>query len=620
MDAQQDDCAVDRDGRDGCVGRDGSGDDAQPDATGDRDGCGGRDGSDEAIVNVPDIDTADRDGCVECVRRDESGDGTQADDPNRVGCAECVGRDGSVEATTHTKSDYPTPPVLNGPRRIIYWDEEEDATDNYRMLGDALAAVGDVYRAPPHASGLTVASADPRMPPVTVKTGKRLAAVITDRIRVRVRKEGRDKGSRIPGAHLDGVLLSEVFLQRFRPIDAVVKTPYYLPDFTLAGPGYHNYGPGHRVIYAGPVPTVAEGMDAINAFLNIMQWATLADRTNAVAAALTVMLRRFWPGAKPIILASATKSQAGKDTVLAFAAGATPRKSISYQRTDWPLEQAIVAALSKNPDVGMLVVENARLGQGERFIASGCLERMATATELCLHSTKEKETYQRPNDLVLGISTNFSTVSEDLANRGLPIHLAPIGDIHNRVSPVGNPQYQYLPAYRDQLQAELLGFVARWVAAGRPLDTSVRHPMTEWAQTVGGILQVAGLPDFLANYGMRKVADDPLRRAIGLAGAARPGEWLRPGEWARVAVQLGLAKDIVPDGERDTDAGRERGIGVVFSAHRDETFHAETDAAIVKMRLEKRRCRWEPGAEAETRYRFVVTAQESLPEDPSPAP
>jgi hypothetical protein len=42
---------------------------------------------------------------------------------------------------------------------------------------------------------------------------------------------------------------------------------------------------------------VIDGTKAIDAFLDVMAFASNADRTNAVALALTVLLRNFWPGA-----------------------------------------------------------------------------------------------------------------------------------------------------------------------------------------------------------------------------------------------------------------------------------------------------------------------------------
>ena len=40
-----------------------------------------------------------------------------------------------------------------------------------------------------------------------------------------------------------------------------------------------------------------------------MEFATNADRTNAVALALTVMLRYLWPGAKPIGIVTSTSGK-----------------------------------------------------------------------------------------------------------------------------------------------------------------------------------------------------------------------------------------------------------------------------------------------------------------------
>ena len=92
-----------------------------------------------------------------------------------------------------------------------------------------------------------------------------------------------------------------------------------------------------------------------------MEWESNADRTNAVAAALTVVLRNHFPGGKPIFCVTANKSHAGKDTVIAFATGDAGSVSVSYQQTNWALERSVVGVLKTNPDTAVVVVENARL-------------------------------------------------------------------------------------------------------------------------------------------------------------------------------------------------------------------------------------------------------------------
>ena len=47
-----------------------------------------------------------------------------------------------------------------------------------------------------------------------------------------------------------------------------------------------------------------------------------------------------------------------------FAAGTTRQVSISYDATDWALKQSFVAALQREPGVGLVDVENARLDRG----------------------------------------------------------------------------------------------------------------------------------------------------------------------------------------------------------------------------------------------------------------
>ena len=75
------------------------------------------------------------------------------------------------------------------------------------------------------------------------------------------------------------------------------------------------------------------------------------------------------------------------------------------------------------------------------------------------------------------------------------------------------------------------------------------------------------------------------------------------GEWAKLAVDLGLEKAVVPAADQGTDAGRTRGIGVVLSNHREESLVVETDTGIVTLRLEKQRRRW-GGGDPQIRYQF----------------
>ncbi len=490
----------------------------------------------------------------------------------------------------------------------FHWHDDKVARLNYTALGRRLAQAGDLFRNPQDGSGLI------RLLPggshVKIVKGSDLWPVIADRMRVRVVKAGKLKGNRINAGDLNAVLKCEWFLSQFTPVDRVTAVPLYLPDFTLTKPGYNDGGVGSRLFYVGEKAVIADGMAVINSFLDVMAFATNADRTNAVAAALTVTLHNFWPGGKPIILATATKSHAGKDTVILFASGVHKSVSISYQPTDWAVERSFVGAVKTCHDAAVIVVENART-ERNKFIASAYLERFATDPVPLLFSTGTGQPVRVRNDFVLAISTNFGTVSEDILNRALPIHLNPTGNIADRDPLIGNPKLEFLPANEEKIAAELRGMIERWTAAGRPLDTGVHHPFGPWAKTVGGILKVNGFTDFLTNYGARKTADDPLRRALGILGSTHPDEWLTPSEWVPRIVELGLVKLIIPVADQGSEAGRRRGVGVVFSNHQEETLQADTEDELqVTLILEKLRGR--NGGEGRIRYQFKLIKAEQI--------
>lgn len=525
-----------------------------------------------------------------------------------------------------TKSIPPRPPVANGTpaaeaalppaaeappalsvlgKPEAVWDEDADPSSNFAALGRALAAAGELFAAADGGALVEVLDLHGGLAR-TVQNGRQLAPVIADRLRVRVVRGGKARGNAVPARHLAVMLGSEAFRQQFPVVDEVLTRPAYLPDFSLTRPGYNDGGPGRRILYLGPPPRVSTSLRYTSPFLGVMEFASPADRANAVAAALTVLLRHHWPGAKPVPLVTSTKSHGGKNTVLDFGCGTTRAASVSYEANDWAVQWHFVAALRHDPGVGVVIIDNARLGQAGRPLSSAFVERWVTDPEPLLSRTGAKRLVRRRNDVVVAVTTNFGAVSSDLMNRALPIRLAPHGNVADRASPIGNPREEYLPAHREQIEAELRGMIERWKARGKPRDAGARHPFTAWARTVGGILLANGIRDFLGNYSLRRTVDDPVRFALGEMGAQRPGEWLPAGDWAGLAVRLGFAKTLFAERDRATDEARERGMRTVLDNHREETFEVERDGGRLTLRLERRRDRFGPGAEVSTRFAFTL--------------
>ena len=270
-----------------------------------------------------------------------------------------------------------------------------------------------------------------------------------------------------------------------------------------------------------------------------------------------------------------------------------------------------------DPEIGVVVFDNVRCDSSGRshFIRSTFIESFVTSPEVTLASPSAGEPIHLENRYAVTINTNDGKFSPDLMNRGLLIHMAPRGNVHEQETPIGNPKLDFLPTHRDQIEAELRGMIERWKAAGRPLDEGVRHSMTPWARTIGGILKVNGFMDFLGNSRTRRSADDPTQEALAILGVAKPGKALPPSEWAKIVVSEGLIKTLLPPNERDTDKSQTRAIGVVLKKNLDVTFLGHTDTKLYQFRLEGGNRRWVKGKNPHVRYVFTVLKEEPLPED-----
>jgi hypothetical protein len=343
--------------------------------------------------------------------------------------------------------------TTQGEDDVFVWRVEDGARRNYDRLGAELAARGaPLYRNQTDGHGLLLAPPGGKARLITRAT--QLAPVLVDLLPLEVRKEGKAVGEFPAAAALNAMLCSEQFLRHFLAVDRVAPTPVYGKDFSLLRPGYNDGGPGARVLYLGPEPRVEASTETVNRFLDVMHFAGNADRTNAVAAALTVLLRDHWPGSKPAVVITATRSHAGKGTVAEFIRGAVGKADILYEGVDWPLQHQFQKQLRADPDIGLVYLDNVRLdsaGGRPRFIRSAFVEGFVTTPAHTLASPGAGEPLSLQNRYVVVLNTNEGTLSPDLMNRALPIHLDPRGDIQERRSPIGNPRLEFLPQHQGLL-------------------------------------------------------------------------------------------------------------------------------------------------------------------------
>ncbi|MBL8798666.1 MAG: hypothetical protein JNM56_32530 [Planctomycetia bacterium] len=477
-----------------------------------------------------------------------------------------------------------------------HWQMEAGLDKNFSRLGKLLAGLGlPLFR---HPDGGLVFVDDNR--PRRITTAKELAPLLIDHVRIAVIKSGKYHADRIGEPSLHSMLHSRSFLNNFAKVEDVVTTPVVLSDYTASQPGYNAKD---SILYLGPAVATRKGHGTIDQFLDVMGWQSDADKSNAVAALLTVPFRHHFPGGKPLVLVTATKSHAGKGTLIDFIRGKTAKAEINYEDKDWPMQRALHEQVLQRPEIGVINFDNVRTDSSGRgkIIRTGFLEAFITNVEVILSSaTGRNKPIRTTNKFVVLLNTNEGSLSIDLLNRSLPVRLAPHGDLTERIAKAkaklgGDVKHEWLPAHRDQIEAELWGMIERWVKEGKPLDKAVKHPMGPWAATIGGILQVAGFKDFLANYATTRAVADPIREALGILAFHAGKKPKRSRELAKIVVAQGLAKVLLVGADPANEAACERAMGVLLSRYVGESFTASTAREKIPYRLKKASKRWEKG-------------------------
>ncbi len=145
-----------------------------------------------------------------------------------------------------------------------------------------------------------------------ITSAKELAPFLIDHIRIAVTKKGNFHGEKPSDSVLNNMLRSRSFLDKFLRVEEVATTPILLPDHRPSKPGFNKGG----ILHLGRTVSTRKSLRHINRFLDVMEWQSSADRTNAVGALLTVPFRRHFVGGKPCssatFMAFLTESRMGR--------------------------------------------------------------------------------------------------------------------------------------------------------------------------------------------------------------------------------------------------------------------------------------------------------------------
>jgi hypothetical protein len=225
-------------------------------------------------------------------------------------------------------------------------------------------------------------------------------------------------------------------------------------------------------------------------------FATDADRTNALAALLLPFVRELVDGPSPLHMIEAPSPGSGKGllaSVIAIPAAGGDLAVMTEGRQEEEWRKRITAQLMRAPQ--FVLIDNIQANLDSPALAAVLTtdtwedrvlgySRIATLPVLCTW-------------LATG---NNPTMSLEIARRTVPIRLD--GGIEQPWRRTGfrHPKLRrWAMVNRVSLVRSALMLVQAWVAAGMPKGQETLGSYESYAEVLGGIFQVAGIPGFVTN-------------------------------------------------------------------------------------------------------------------------
>ena len=301
---------------------------------------------------------------------------------------------------------------------------------------------------------------------------------------------------------------------------------------------------------------------------------------------LTVVLVPQFIGAKPAVVFNGNQPGLGKSIlaqIIAILRDGRPTETATYNPNDEEFEKRLGSIVRRGATT--IIIDNAKTG-GPRHprIESACLERSITDPILSFRLLGYSKEIRAENSHIFCITANSAELGPDLVSRSVSVALHYEGNPKRRAFAMPDPE-GYAVDHRMELLGELLGLVERWKVAGRPNgEAPTRFNKKGWGAIVGGILQVAGYPDFLANADTAALDMDETRREfaelIAILGEMEAVE-RSAAELAAIAIQRGFLRSELKDCTPRAAATR---MGIIASRFVGEPFALSSQRSAILRR------------------------------------
>ncbi|CAH0124487.1 toprim domain-containing protein [Roseomonas sp. CECT 9278] len=428
------------------------------------------------------------------------------------------------------------------------------------------------------------------------------------------------KGDAIPAPPPTGVVKSLLATpDPGLPILAgIVTTPVFgRGGVLLTEPGYH---PDARLLYRPTVgfrlPSVPDrpsGQDIAAArslllddLLGDFPFTSTAERAHALSLLLLSFLRAMIDGPTPLHLIEKPTPGTGATLmvdVIATVLTGVGASVMTEGRDDEEWRKRITAKLRQIPS--LILIDNLR-----EQLDSSALAAALTAPFWEDRILGQSEMTRLPIRCAWVATGNNPTFSNEMARRLVRIRLDAHTDQPWRRDSFRHPDLMvWVRANRGRLVAACLTLCQAWIVAGRPRGGRSIGSYEIWAQTLGGVLEVAGIEGFLGNLDEMMAASD----SEGGAWRAFVQTW-----WDRFGTAEVSASDLfgharmadppLPISAKDENGQRVR-LGRALSKMRDRVF-----------RVSDRRVRLQSGGASHNAQRWrLTTSQESNTGKSSPS-
>ncbi len=298
--------------------------------------------------------------------------------------------------------------------------------------------------------------------------------------------------------------------RRFAEIKLYTRNPVFANDWRLVESGLDSHS---GIYYAGPRVPIRNGTQHLDVLLREFCFKSPADRTNYIAMLLTIVLIPLFIGSKPAVLFNGNQPGLGKSILaqlISILRDGHPTETATYNPNDEEFEKRLGAIVRRGATT--IIIDNAKGNSRNARIESPCLERSITDPILSYRLLGKSLEIRAENSHIFCITANTPDVSRDLVTRSVVVNLYHEGDPARRTFAINDPE-SYAEQHRMELLGELLGMVERWKEQGKRMaNTQSRFNKRNWGNIVGGILDAAGEPDFLANAEEAAAQLDEVRR------------------------------------------------------------------------------------------------------------